>query len=615
MVKNLNNAFILKFIAFIFVSANSLVAYGTIQKPQLFDQQKKDPVILKIDTVRSDLYIAESFTNIYNAISNNKPIPQAATARLMLLLRNGPNSFSELLPIAKWIHTFAFNNSNDILQKNCIQQPELNNDDYAVQKLITTSIANYCRYQTKQDSENINTQKKATLEFKKISRAISESIASGNINNAKKITEVLKKFYNNNNQFIDNSTAWAHFIDIGKTLIKHNRPASDSILHYANTISSSENEPDSIFYMLWAYVYTNRLSQAQTFVNRLNLSSNPEKKSARLAFLVAYMYEKSKNQFLANKIYKQIMNSSPMSYYSAMAISKLTKKGVLSKQDVTTHLITEHNAIPISITENDFSPNFKSAIRRLSAWIRIGNQKILNAELEFVLTLNKSEVFSNPDIIHNISDKQFTNYLSLQLSELFIKHEDGYLNAFKIISRGIDQDFFSLSRPTLEQLFPTKYLSKIKKITSDLDPTIVLALIRQESAFNNEARSHVGARGLMQLMPSTAKRFKRSIQGNHLEDPNVNLKIGITYLKKLMKMYDGNIVYALAAYNAGENRVDKWATELFSDDTDPLLTIEAIPYLETRNYVKLILRNIFFYNLVSADHNPEKLNLERYYIR
>jgi soluble lytic murein transglycosylase len=127
---------------------------------------------------------------------------------------------------------------------------------------------------------------------------------------------------------------------------------------------------------------------------------------------------------------------------------------------------------------------------------------------------------------------------------------------------------------------------------------MIISLVRQESSFNPKASSVVGATGLMQLMPATAKRFNRRVRVKHLVNPEINLTIGIRYFKQLLTRYDGNLIYALASYNAGENRIEKWKKDIFKTD-DPLATIEAIPFEETRNYVKLIYRNYFFYRLLA----------------
>ena len=133
-----------------------------------------------------------------------------------------------------------------------------------------------------------------------------------------------------------------------------------------------------------------------------------------------------------------------------------------------------------------------------------------------------------------------------------------------------------------------------------MDSSLILALIRQESAFNPQARSMVGAQGLMQLMPNTARQFNRRLKRSSLNKPQLNLKIGIKYLKQLIKKYDGNLVFVLAAYNAGERRIRNWRKNIFSAEK-PLFMIESIPFKETRYYIKLIYRNIFFYKLLKQE--------------
>jgi soluble lytic murein transglycosylase len=134
---------------------------------------------------------------------------------------------------------------------------------------------------------------------------------------------------------------------------------------------------------------------------------------------------------------------------------------------------------------------------------------------------------------------------------------------------------------------------------------LVYATIRQESAFETNAVSRAGARGLMQLITPTARAIARKmglptehIETRLLDDPKLNVSIGRSYLASLMDMYDGSYVLTLAAYNAGPGRVKQWIHE----NGDPRLSkvdvidwVELIPIDETRNYIQRVLENVQVY--------------------
>lgn len=131
----------------------------------------------------------------------------------------------------------------------------------------------------------------------------------------------------------------------------------------------------------------------------------------------------------------------------------------------------------------------------------------------------------------------------------------------------------------------------------ELDPALVAGLIRQESSYNPGATSPAGARGLMQLMPSVGAQLARAARFPVwdpvlLYQPDVNLQLGTTHLAALIRQYL-DPAYVLAAYNAGTSRVDRWRQKAGADD--PELFIERIPYVETRDYVRIVLRNAAMY--------------------
>jgi len=125
-----------------------------------------------------------------------------------------------------------------------------------------------------------------------------------------------------------------------------------------------------------------------------------------------------------------------------------------------------------------------------------------------------------------------------------------------------------------------------------MNTSLLYAISRQESALYPLAQSPVGARGLMQLMPATARETASKLgvpyrNEQQLFDPAMNIRLGSAYLKRLLDVYDGNRILAAAAYNAGPGRVKRWREQ--SDNKPMDVWVESIPYRETRNYVQNVL--------------------------
>jgi soluble lytic murein transglycosylase len=154
-------------------------------------------------------------------------------------------------------------------------------------------------------------------------------------------------------------------------------------------------------------------------------------------------------------------------------------------------------------------------------------------------------------------------------------------------------------------LFPEPYWETIKSESAknNLDPYLVAGLIRQESEFNPSAISPANAYGLMQLLPSTGKSMAREEGMEHFQtfqlyDPVTNIRLGTRYLRKTLNKFGGVTEYALAAYDAGDDRVLDWQTGGPYQGIDEF--VESIPFTETREYVESILRNIETYKAIDA---------------
>jgi soluble lytic murein transglycosylase len=159
-------------------------------------------------------------------------------------------------------------------------------------------------------------------------------------------------------------------------------------------------------------------------------------------------------------------------------------------------------------------------------------------------------------------------------------------------------------------LFPEPWWETIKaeSARNSLNPYLVASLIRQESEFNPSAISKANAYGLMQLLPSVGKAMAREEGISHFEpyqllDPETNIRLGARYLRKTMDKFGGVQEYALAAYNAGDDRVLDWQAAGPYHGLDEF--VESIPFTETREYVQAILRNEETYRAIDTFGGPQ----------
>jgi soluble lytic murein transglycosylase len=160
-----------------------------------------------------------------------------------------------------------------------------------------------------------------------------------------------------------------------------------------------------------------------------------------------------------------------------------------------------------------------------------------------------------------------------------------------------------------QALFPLRHWDVLSAQAAErnLDPYLVLGLIRQESSFNEKARSAANARGLMQIIPGTGQKLSRQagikrFTPNKLYQAETNITLGTIYLSSLLRHY-GHVELALAAYNAGASRVDLWLNKF--GDSDMPEFVEQIPFSETRGYIKQVLGNQALYALLTSSAAPE----------
>lgn len=384
---------------------------------------------------------------------------------------------------------------------------------------------------------------------------------------------------------------------------------SRDIFKYIVKKNNKEIHEDALFFYLWTHLSFNEFKEAQKLANFHGLIKNSKKiADPRLKFWIAYIHENLDQKDEASDIYEDIILNHPLSYYSIMSTKKL--QGLKPESTAVTFY---HNSVKTtdstSLEIKNLDDDYISSLVRLKAWSKIDSSRMLNLELKRLKNHSMPAFLVKQPIEKQLYLKSDLHLLNAHL----IQGSDNHLATFRYIYQVLDSKEVIFNRQVLEILYPKPYLDILTKALKkeDLDPIVILSLIRQESVFNPLARSRVGARGLMQLMPTTARHMRRSVRDKHLVNPKINIELGTKYFKGLTKRYDGNLVYVLSAYNAGESRVSRWQGLYFDSDETILKNIEAIPFLETRNYVKLIFRNIFFYKLLLEKKelaDPSELN-------
>ena len=226
------------------------------------------------------------------------------------------------------------------------------------------------------------------------------------------------------------------------------------------------------------------------------------------------------------------------------------------------------------------------------------------------LHLQKAELLGNGGLVdfavrelQAAASAEGGNWGPSETAQLYID-TGHYDRAIEVMKHSVPS-YFAVDIPTLprvywEALFPRPYWADLKRfsVANGLDPYLVASLIRQESEFNPLAVSRANAVGLMQLLPKTGKVVAHEVElkrynPTQLFTPTVNLQLGTRYFRGMVDKFGGSFEHALAAYNAGSDRVEEWMGQGPYRDSPEF--VESIPFTETREYVQAIMRNAAVY--------------------
>jgi soluble lytic murein transglycosylase len=329
----------------------------------------------------------------------------------------------------------------------------------------------------------------------------------------------------------------------------------------------SQARDDATWRLAWLHYRSGELPEAYRAFKLVASETRQSALKTAAHYWQGRAAEKAGDRELAKQVYREVYDGSEESYYQALAARALAKLGATVRERHFERPAPGGGAVPPAI------PLVAFHLQRARALSRLELYGLAVAEIAAIERIagadNKTRLFLSREYFNNQAYRR-----SLAL-------------ATQLPASEAERDLYR---------FPLAHWTTIKEKAQEsrVDPYLVVALIRQESLFDPRARSPAFAIGLMQLLPSTAARVASRIgmpapSDEKLFDPEVNITLGTYYLKDLLKRYSNNWFKAIAAYNAGEAAVDRWEKEIATDDNEEF--VERIPYLETRGYVKLVLRN------------------------
>jgi soluble lytic murein transglycosylase len=302
----------------------------------------------------------------------------------------------------------------------------------------------------------------------------------------------------------------------------------------------------------------------------------------------ARVLEETSDKARAVSLYERLTVEHPTGYYGLISRERLRALDEGRAKAALRKLVFTSDASPWPLESGtlDRDPHFHTAVELL----RLGFPEAVSSEL---LAVNRT------------NQPQQAIRLIVQILAMAGDSRSAHGIARVSLRQSLSGRIESSTRPVWEVAYPNAFRELIERHckAASVDPDLLQALMREESALDPQALSWAGALGLTQLMLPTAKSVARSLKLNvrritqtSLLQPDLNIRLGATYLGSLLKQFNGNTAYALAGYNAGSGAVRRWREAYPSAELDEW--VEQIPIAETRGYVKRVLRTYNTYQLL-----------------
>lgn len=413
----------------------------------------------------------------------------------------------------------------------------------------------------------------SSVDERDISKAIDRLIL---LTNANKI-QLLQEYYTNyQTSYIFPTIAYK---------LAQNSPKIRAIKLYeliAQQYSTSSWASNSLWEVFWHNYQLGKYQTCEKLAKTHLAQYTNMQDSPRIAYWYARVLLKLRKNQQAREMFYDIIAKYPLNYYSFLSARQL-KTSKAGKMIVKKQIIDYDTSKLNKTFFND--DKLLLELANNNDWQLIDSFKLNNELIKSWVAYKKQ----NYPLAINIAKKEIIN--------------DSNKNDDEDIENKTEIKF---SNQALKLIYPIFYQKEINFYAQQTkqSPYLFLSLIKEESHFDKNARSSVGAIGLTQLMPSTADFIEnKTVSKETLLNPNENIRIGLKYFSYLVNYYKGNEYLAILAYNAGLGNINKWLENSAIKSNEIDVFVENIPYLETKNYIKKILSSYWVYlNIYSIKH-------------
>ena len=418
---------------------------------------------------------------------------------------------------------------------------------------------------------------KSSIEEKEISRQIDRLIA---ITHSDKIQTLQDLYTKCRNNYIFPTVAYK--LAENSTSIRSIKLYEFVVENYPNSIWAS----NSLWEMFW---YNYKLSRYKTCLNLAQQHKeqySTDTDAPRVAYWKARVLLKEKKTKEAKDAFYEVIKEYPLSYYSFLSAKQLKSskaKKMIIKKPILSYNINQ-------INRKLFKDSFI---------LDLAN----NNDFETLDDLKINDEYVKSWILHK--KQNYPKSITLAKNQINLSLHNGY-SSVDDTEEESEKGQIKFSDYRLKLMYPVLYEDEINDLAKEFkqSPYLFLSLIREESHFNRLAKSSVGAIGLTQLMPDTAKFIEKSpVSTTALFEENENIRIGLKYFTYLTDLYKKEESLAILAYNAGPGNINKWLNDTNINAEDIDYFVENIPFLETKNYIKKILSTYWVYLNIYSPRN------------